>query len=67
MFKIEKQRQIRRRIIKVKTSGQIIKGVGGVYTVALPNGERAKCYPRGKLKQNGELFIGDIVDIALDK
>jgi len=67
LFKIENNRRIRRQIIKVKTSGQIIKGVGGVYTVALPNGERAKCFPRGKLKQNGELFIGDIVDIVLDK
>jgi len=35
--------------------------------VALSSGEKVKCYPRGKLKQNGELFIGDIVDIVLDK
>lgn len=54
-------------IIKVKTSGQIIKGIGGVYTVALDNGDKVKCFPRGKLKQNGELFIGDVVDIVVDK
>lgn len=55
------------RIIKIKTSGQIIKGVGGVYTVVTQEGNTVKCYPRGKLKANGELFIGDIVDIVLDK
>ena len=54
-------------IIKVKTSGQIIKGVGGIYTVVTKEGEKVKCYPRGKLKQIGELFIGDIVDVSLDK
>ncbi|MCX4362982.1 MAG: ribosome small subunit-dependent GTPase A [Clostridia bacterium] len=54
-------------IIKVKTSGQIIKGIGGVYTVALDNGDKVKCFPRGKLKQNGELFIGDVVDVVVDK
>lgn len=54
-------------IIKVKTSGQIIKGVGGIYTVVTKEGEKVKCYPRGKLKQIGELFIGDLVDVSLDK
>ena len=34
-------------IIKVKTSGQIIKGVGGIYTVVTKEGEKVKCYPRG--------------------
>lgn len=58
---------IRRIIIKSRTKGQIIKGVGGVYTVVTQEGDTVKCYPRGKLKANGELFIGDIVDIAYDK
>ncbi|MBD5087145.1 MAG: ribosome small subunit-dependent GTPase A [Clostridiales bacterium] len=31
------------------------------------DGETVKCFPRGKLKNIGELFIGDIVDIAVDK
>lgn len=35
--------------------------------MALPSGERVKCFARGRLKQNGELFIGDIVDVLLDK
>ncbi|MEG2274613.1 MAG: ribosome small subunit-dependent GTPase A, partial [Clostridia bacterium] len=26
-----------------------------------------KCFPRGKLKENGGLFIGDYVDIVVDK
>ena len=41
--------------------------MGGVYTVVTQEGETVKCYPRGKLKSNGALFIGDIVNIAVDK
>lgn len=54
-------------IIKSKTKGQIVKGVGGVYTVVTEEGETVKCYPRGKLKALGALFIGDIVNIVVDK
>ncbi len=57
----------RRKLIKIKTSGQVIKGIGGIYTVKTQNGDTVKCFPRGKLKNIGELFIGDIVDIVLDK
>lgn len=57
----------RRNLIKIKTSGQIIKGIGGIYTVKTQSGDTVKCFPRGKLKNIGELFIGDIVDIVLDK
>ncbi|MEG2562082.1 MAG: ribosome small subunit-dependent GTPase A [Clostridia bacterium] len=53
--------------IKIKATGQVIKGIGGIYSVKLPNGEIMKCFPRGKLKQNGEIFIGDIADIVFDK
>lgn len=54
-------------VIKQRTRGQIIKGVGGIYTVKTYDGQTVKCYPRGKLKMSGALFIGDIVDIAVDK
>ncbi len=33
----------------------------------MDNGDKVKCFPRGKLKQNGELFIGDVVDVVVDK
>ena len=35
--------------------------MGGVYTVS--DGESTiKCYPRGKLRRQGEIYIGDFVD-----
>lgn len=40
--------------------------MGGVYTVS--DGENTlKCYPRGKLRRQGEIYIGDIVDVVSDK
>ncbi len=45
------------------SEGQIIKGVGGLYTVELTNGEIIRCKARGKLRVNGgDLFIGDYVE-----
>lgn len=38
-----------------------------MYTVVTQEGQTVKCFPRGKLKQNGALYIGDFVDIVLDK
>ena len=40
--------------------------MGGVYTVS--DGESTiKCYPRGKLRRQGEIYIGDFVDVECDK
>ena len=40
--------------------------MGGVYTVS--DGESTiKCYPRGKLRRQGEIYIGDYVDVECDK
>ncbi len=38
-----------------------------MYVVKTIDGQIIKCFPRGKLKQNGSIFIGDIVDIVVDK
>ena len=52
--------------MKRKFVGQVVKGVGGVYTVS--DGESTvKCYPRGKLRRQGEIFIGDMVEVECDK
>lgn len=46
--------------------GQVVKGVGGIYTVS--NGENTiKCYPRGRLRRQGEIYIGDMVEVTCDK
>ena len=47
-------------------SGQIIKGVGGLYKVELKNGEIIKCKIRGRLRMDGDVFIGDYVQVTYD-
>lgn len=56
-----------RWIIKTKTTGQVIKGIAGMYYVKTKEFGVVKCFPRGKLKENGGIFIGDIVDVVIDK
>ena len=52
--------------MKRRFVGQVVKGVGGVYTVS--DGESTiKCYPRGKLRRQGEIYIGDMVEVECDK
>jgi ribosome biogenesis GTPase len=43
-------------------TGRINKGVAGKYTVQGKNGEIFLCAAKGKLKADGEIFIGDAVD-----
>ena len=47
-------------------SGQIIKGVGGLYKVELKDGSIIKCKIRGKIRLEGEAFIGDMVQVSYD-
>ena len=49
-----------------KGSGQIIKGVGGLYRVELKDGQIIKCKIRGKLRLDGDAFIGDYVQVSYD-
>ncbi len=49
-----------------KGSGQIIKGVGGLYKVELSTGETIKCKIRGKIRLDGEAYIGDYVQVSYD-
>lgn len=52
--------------MKRRFVGRVVKGVGGVYTVS--DGESTiKCYPRGKLRRQGEIYIGDMVEVECDK
>jgi ribosome biogenesis GTPase / thiamine phosphate phosphatase len=51
----------------VQVKGQIIKGVGGLYTIKLDNKDIVKCKARGKLRAQGDLYIGDIVEASVDK
>lgn len=53
--------------IKKKVVGQVVKGMGGIYTVKTDQGEIFKCFARGKLKRNGEIYIGDTVSVVADK
>lgn len=46
-----------------KLKGQIIKGVGGNYNV-LADGKIVCCTGRGKLRLDGNIFIGDYVEIT---
>lgn len=41
--------------------------MGGIYTVKTDKGELIKCFARGKLKRQGEIFIGDMVEVMMDK
>ncbi len=41
--------------------------MGGIYTVKADSGELIKCFARGKLKRQGEIFIGDMVEVLVDK
>lgn len=43
--------------------GQVIKGVGGSYNV-LADGEVILCNGRGKLRLDGDIFIGDYVEFV---
>lgn len=52
---------------KSRALGQVVKGIGGVYTVKTDGGETVKCFARGKLRQSGSIFIGDYVEVVLDK
>ncbi len=47
-------------------SGQIIKGVGGLYTVELKDGRIIRCKIRGKIRMEDEVFIGDYVQVSFD-
>ena len=49
---------------KTLRKGQITKGVGGNYNV-LSNGEVIVCNGRGKLRLDGNIFIGDYVEISV--
>lgn len=53
--------------MKYRTYGQVIKGVAGCYTVRTAQGEDVPCFARGKLRAKGAIFIGDIVDLTVDK
>ena len=44
--------------------GQVIKGVGGNYNV-LSDGEVIVCNGRGKLRLDGDIFIGDYVEFSV--
>lgn len=50
-----------------KAVGQVIKGVGGLYSVKTDDNMIVRCKPRGKLRREGDIFIGDIVDFQYDK
>ena len=50
-----------------KAVGQVIKGVGGLYSVKTDDNLIVRCKPRGKLRREGDIFIGDIVDFQYDK
>lgn len=46
--------------------GQVIKGIGGLYSVKTNGGEVIECNGRGKLRRTlGDIYIGDIVRIEL--
>lgn len=45
------------------TTGQVIKGVAGRYTVKTEDGEILHCLARGILKTKGELYVGDFVSV----
>lgn len=47
------------------TRGRIIKGVAGKYSVKTDTGEILKCFARGKLRGNGELYVGDDVEVEV--
>ena len=46
--------------------GQIVKETGGRFFVKTDDGERMVCSARGKLKEKGELYVGDIVFVDDD-
>lgn len=46
--------------------GQIVKEAGGRFFVKTDDGERMVCSARGKLKEKGELYVGDIVFVDDD-
>lgn len=46
-------------------TGQVIKGIGGIYTVKTDDGAIVECNARGKLKRFGDIYIGDYVKLSL--
>lgn len=51
----------------VNTSGLVIKGIGGFYTVRFADGQERVCRLRGKLRLSRDtVFVGDIVDVFDD-
>ena len=46
--------------------GQIVKETGGRFFVKTDDGEKIVCSARGKLKEKGELYVGDIVFVDDD-
>ena len=55
------------KIAKDLRSGQVIKGVGGLYDVLLQDGSIVNCTGRGKLRVLGDIYIGDYVEISVYK
>ncbi len=49
------------------TQGQIIKGVAGKYSVKTKDGEILRCFARGRLRKDGELYVGDEVEVEIEK
>lgn len=51
----------------LETKGRILKGVGGLYTVLLTDGETVNCRARGALRHEGEKpLTGDYVTLTHD-
>lgn len=45
--------------------GQVIKGIGGLYTVRLADGSTIQCSSRGKVRRDcGDIYIGDYVKLS---
>ncbi len=53
---------------KTEARGIVVKGVGGLFEVLLPTGERVTCPAKGGLKKDeGKLLVGDRVRLRLDE
>ena len=52
---------------KTEACGIVVKGVGGLFEVLLPTGERVVCPAKGGLKRgDGRLLVGDRVRLRID-
>ncbi len=50
-----------------ETAGLVVKGVGGLFEVLLPEGERVLCRAKGGLKRGDErILVGDRVTLRID-